>query len=112
MFVHCVEPLSAIGSSLPVATSIYNLASVQERRVYVSGKLSAYRLFCVDLKVLFKTLVLKLQVVLSKLIRSDQEAFVERRSMHHSVRFPSDLQDLVTDLEAEAYAAFLDFEKV
>lgn len=47
------------------------------------GKYRPIALIRVDLKVVSKTLALRLQLVLSKLIHSDQKAFVKGRSMHH-----------------------------
>lgn len=84
---------------------------------YINGERTSpgsYRpiaLICVDLKVFFKTLTFRLQLVLSNLIRPNQKAFVKGWSMHHHVRFLSDLRDLVIDLNAQAYAVFLDSEK-
>lgn len=65
----------------------------------------------VDVKVLSKALTYRLQQVILDLIHSDQKGFVKSRSIHHHVRFLTDLQDLVTSLDDEAYALFLDFEK-
>ena len=65
----------------------------------------------VDVKVLSKALTYRLQQVILDLIHPDQKGFVKGRSIHHHVRFLADLQDLVTSLDDEAYALFLDFEK-
>ncbi|KAF1331469.1 putative Pollike protein, partial [Globisporangium splendens] len=65
----------------------------------------------VDVKVLSKALTYRLQQVILDLIHPDQKGFVKGRSIHHHVRFLADLQDLVTSLDEEAYALFLDFEK-
>jgi exonuclease III len=64
-----------------------------------------------DVKVLSKALTYRLQSVILDLIHPDQKGFVRGRSIHHHVRFLADLQDLVTSLDEEAYALFLDFEK-
>ena len=65
----------------------------------------------VDVKALSKVLAFRLQLFLPELIHTDQKAFVKGRSLHHHVRFVSDLQDLVTVRDEDAYAMFLDFEK-
>ncbi|KAG2811023.1 hypothetical protein PC118_g23582 [Phytophthora cactorum] len=65
----------------------------------------------VDVKVLSKALTYRLQQVILDLIHPDQKGFVKHRSIHHHVRFLADLQDLVTSLDEEAHALFLDFEK-
>ena len=68
-------------------------------------------LMCVDMKVLSKVLAYRLQQVLPKLILEDQQAFLRGRSVHHHIRYMSDLQDLVTHRGDTAYATFLDSEK-
>ena len=68
-------------------------------------------LICVDVKVLPKILAYGLQQVLPKLIHEDQKAFLRGPSSHDHIRYMSDLQDLVTHRDEEAYATFLDFEK-
>ncbi|KAJ0402280.1 hypothetical protein P43SY_002904 [Pythium insidiosum] len=39
------------------------------------------------------------------------KAFMKGRSIHHHIRFLADLQDLVTAMDDDAFATFLDFEK-
>uniref|UniRef100_A0AAV1VNP9 Reverse transcriptase domain-containing protein n=1 Tax=Peronospora matthiolae TaxID=2874970 RepID=A0AAV1VNP9_9STRA len=65
----------------------------------------------VDVKVLSKALTYRLQHVIMDLIHPDQKGFVKGRSIHHHVRFLADLQNLVTAMDDDAYALFLDFEK-
>ena len=75
------------------------------------GNYRPIALMGVDVKALSKVLAFRLQLFLTKLVHPDQKAFVKGRSLHHHVRFLSDLQDLVTARDEEAYAMFLDFEK-
>ncbi|KAF1318181.1 putative Pollike protein, partial [Globisporangium splendens] len=75
------------------------------------GNYRPITLMPVDVKALSKTLTFRLQSVVCSLIHTDQKAFVKGRSIHHHVRFLADLQDLITNLDDEAYAMFLDFEK-
>lgn len=75
------------------------------------GNYRPIALMNVDVKALSKVLTSRLQPFLSSLVHPDQKAFVKGRMLHHHVRFMSDLQDLVTRLDDEAYAMFLDFEK-
>nr|CCA27000.1 pollike protein putative [Albugo laibachii Nc14] len=75
------------------------------------GNYRPIALMCVDVKVLSKVLTYRLQQVLPKLIHEDQKSFLRGRSIHHHLRYMSDLQDLVTHRGQEAYATFLDFEK-
>lgn len=65
----------------------------------------------VDVKALSKVLTFRLQRCISKLIHQDQKAFVKGRSLHHHVRYLSDLQNLCTERDETAFAMFLDFEK-
>nr|CCA19833.1 PREDICTED: similar to pollike protein putative [Albugo laibachii Nc14] len=75
------------------------------------GNYRPIALMCVDVRVLSKALAYRLQHVLPKLIHEDHKAFVHGRSIHHHIRYMSDLQDLVTHRGDTAYATFLDFEK-
>ena len=75
------------------------------------GNYRPIALICVDVKVLSKVLAYRLQKMLPKLIHDDQKAFLRGRSIHHHIRYMSDLQDLITHRGEEAYATFLDFEK-
>lgn len=75
------------------------------------GNYRPIALIPVDVKVLSKALTYRLQSVVPDLVHTDQTGFVRGRSIHHHVRFLADLQDLVTSLDEEAYALFLDFEK-
>jgi hypothetical protein len=75
------------------------------------GNYRPIALIPVDVKVLSKALTYRLQSVVPDLVHTDQKGFVKGRSIHHHVRFLADLQDLVTSLDEEAYALFLDFEK-
>lgn len=75
------------------------------------GNYRPIALICVDVKVLSKVLEYRLQKVLSKLINEDQKTSMRRRSIHHHIRYMSDLQDLVPQGDEGAYATFLDFEK-
>ena len=77
----------------------------------VPGNYRPISLVQVDVKVLSKALTFRLHHVISDLIHQDQKGFVKGRSIHHHIRFLSDLQDLVTGRDEEAYAMFLDFEK-
>ena len=49
--------------------------------------------------------------MLPELIHEDQKAFLQGNSIHPHIRYMSDLQDLITHHDEEAYATFLDFEK-
>ena len=77
----------------------------------VPGNYRPISLVQVDVKVLSKALTFRLHHVISDLIHQDQKGFVKGRSIHHHIRFLSDLQDLVTGRDEEAYVMFLDFEK-
>jgi len=75
------------------------------------GNYRPIALMQVDIKILTKALTYRLQQVLPSLIHPVQKGFVKGRSLHHHVRFLSDLQDWSTFEDLDAYALFLDFEK-
>ncbi|DAZ93972.1 TPA: hypothetical protein N0F65_008701 [Lagenidium giganteum] len=75
------------------------------------GNYRPISLMQVDVKALSKALTFRLQAFLPQFIHADQKAFVKGRSLHHHVRFLSDMQELITARDDTAYAVFLDFEK-
>nr|CCA23055.1 PREDICTED: similar to pollike protein putative [Albugo laibachii Nc14] len=75
------------------------------------GNYSPIAITCVDVKVLSKVLAYRLQEMLPKLIHEDQKVFLRGRSIHHYIRYMSDVQDLITHRDEEANATFHDFEK-
>ncbi|CEG44996.1 pollike protein [Plasmopara halstedii] len=76
------------------------------------GNFRPISLIGIDVKALSKVLTYRLQTFLPQLIHGDQKTFVQGRPIHHHVRFMADLQDLVTARKEEAYAMFIDIEKV
>ena len=64
-----------------------------------------------DYKILTKTLALRLQKVLPKLINNDQVGYIKNRYIGENIRIISDLIDITNLEQTEAYLAQIDFEK-
>lgn len=93
------------------STWVASSPAVQERRPVSARQSTPISFIPVDLTINARALTNCLRPVEPTLLRWDQYGFVKGRHIQHPLLAMHDLQDLTTDLDADAYAMLIDFEK-